>query len=80
MDLKQAFAISDAGFAQDEPPSNPLIPAQAGISGNLGWDSQHQIPGQARDERLKGRPALTPEADIKVIPAFLSLIPQALQK
>ena len=29
----------------------PLIPAQAGISGNSGWDSRHEIPGQARDGR-----------------------------
>ena len=32
----------------------PLIPAQAGISGNLGRDSRHEIPAYAGMSDVKG--------------------------
>ncbi|MEM6554808.1 MAG: hypothetical protein AAF642_02975 [Pseudomonadota bacterium] len=38
-------------FRDDNSSWFPLIPAQAGIAGNLGRDSRHEIPDQVGDER-----------------------------
>ena len=58
--IGQMIAVDehDGDFSAGGSPSDlthPLIPAQAGISGNPGRDSRREIPGQARDEGLGGR-------------------------
>ena len=47
------LALAERETGSDTSELNALVPAKAGISGNLGRDLRHEIPGQARDERCR---------------------------